>query len=66
MKFIPGNIFVNQTNKFGKYFKKGQLYEIKIIIPLKDQVKYVFTSNGEDKEILFKDVKEADSFLSNF
>lgn len=66
MKFIPGNIFINTTNKFGKYFKKGQVYTLKIIIPLDEQIKYIFTVNGEDREILFSDVKEADNFLSNF
>lgn len=66
MKFIPGNSFTNRTTKFGRYFKRGNIYVIKNISPKDDKFTYTFTSSDGDKEIIFNTVKEADAFLSNF
>lgn len=67
MKFIPGSQFINNTSKFGKYFKNGVTYTIKNIKKEDEGIKYIFTyGRNEEKDIIFKDVKEADQFLSNF
>jgi len=66
MKFIPGNQFINSTPRFGKYFKSGIIYTIKHIKKEEDKIKYIFSSEKGDKEILFSSVKEADDFLGNF
>ena len=66
MKFIPSNQFINETTKFGRYFKRGKVYILKNIAKQDDKIKYVFNCDGEDKDIVFNNVKEADEFLSNF
>jgi len=66
MKFIPGSQFINNTSKFGKYFKNGITYTLKHIKKEDDKIKYIFSYEKGDKEILFSNVKEADQFLSNF
>lgn len=67
MKHIPGSQFINHTPKFGKYFKRGVTYTLKHIKKESDdKIKYIFSTNGDDKEIFFKSVKEADEFLGSF
>ncbi len=66
MKFIPGSSFINNTSKFGKYFRRGQSYVLKNISPRDGKMKYIFTSVDGDKEIVFNSAEEADNFLSNF
>ena len=53
MKFIPGSSFINNTSKFGKYFRRGQSYVLKNISPRDGKMKYIFTSVDGDKEIVF-------------
>ena len=67
MKYIPGSQFINHGPKFGKYFKRGVTYTLKHIKKESDdKIKYIFSTNGDDKEIFFKSVKEADEFLGSF
>lgn len=66
MKYIPGSAFINNTTKFGKFFKRGQVYTLNHIKKVEDGIKYIFLTDGGEKEITFKDSKEADTFLSNF
>ena len=67
MKYIPGSEFINHAPKFGKYFKRGVTYTLKHIKKESDdKIKYIFSTNGDDKEIFFKSVKEADEFLDSF
>ena len=67
MKYIPGNQFINNTHNFGRYFKRGSVYTLKNIKKEEEnKIKYIFTSNDKDKEIVFKTVKEADNFLESF
>ena len=66
MKFIPGSQFINTSTKYGKYFKSGNRYVLKHIKKEGEKVKYIFSYEGGDKEILFSSVKEADEFLSHF
>tara|TARA_R110002049_G_C8708103_1_gene523667 strand:- start:76 stop:276 length:201 start_codon:yes stop_codon:yes gene_type:complete len=66
MKYIPGNQFTNNTSKFGKYFKRSICYTLKQIKKQDDNLKYIFACEKGDKEIVFKNVKEADEFLGNF
>lgn len=67
MKFIPGSTFINNTPKFGKYFKRGIAYTLKHIKKEdEDKIKYIFSTNDGDKEIYFKSVKEADNLLDTF
>ena len=67
MKFIPGNTFLNNTTKGGRYLQRGVLYTLKNIKKADDQYfKYSFTTLDGDKEIKFKSIEEADNFLTNF
>lgn len=67
MKFIPGSTFINKTPKFGRYFKRDIIYTLKHIKKESDdEIKYIFSTAGDDKEIIFKSVKEADNFLDTF
>lgn len=66
MKYIPGNQFTNNTSKFGKYFKNSICYTLKHIKRDDNGIKYIFTCEKGDKEIVFKTPKEADAFLDNF
>ena len=66
MRNIPGSSFVNNTAKHGKYLKRGVLYSLRHIKKTDKGFTYIFTTNGEEKEINFESPSQADNFLDNF
>ena len=68
MRYIPGNSFLNNTSRHGKYLKRGVIYTIKIIRPNRDndKITYIFNTTNGDKEITFDTAKQADEFLDNY
>lgn len=69
MRHIPGDSFINNTGKYGKYFKRGIQYTLKRILFNEEEktFKYIFTeSTGGEKDIVFANAKQADDFLDSF
>ena len=69
MQHIPGSTFLNNTTRYGKFFKRGTRYKLLNIKPSRGEDKsfiYVFDAGNGRKEITFASTKEADAFLSNF
>ncbi len=68
MRHIPGDIFVNNTGKYGKYFKRGIQYTLKRIVYNEDEktFKYIFIESNGEKDIVFANAKQADDFLDSF
>ena len=68
MRNIPGNIFINNSMKNTKYFKRGVPYIIKNIKKVDNGLQYIFIDriSKEEKEIVFESAKQADSFLDQY
>jgi len=66
MKFIPGTKFINRTGKNTRLFLSNTVYTLYDVKGNTDQgITYVFLVGKELKEVKFKSIKEAESWLEN-
>lgn len=63
MKFIPGTKFINNTMSNTKLFKRGVLYKLHNIKKIDNGFTYIFSVNGELKDINFASTEQADEWL---
>ncbi len=64
MKFIPGTKFINRTGTNTKLFNSNKIYVLlDISFNADGNAVYKFSLDGEIKEVIFKSIGEADSWL---